>query len=237
MDTETKTEELDLKVAQRRHYFAPTDEGREEAQVYIASISGLEGIGVTFNFDEDKPEIPVESVLKHAKGQGFIQRMVEAAFGARLKGCLQNDPVEFPATIEGFIETSRKSESLKTFTEIGPRVIKFLKDQGLNHITQPMLKNILQSASFAETQYEAIDQAQWLFVLDKMIELATQKGLSTEILVHWIDKRDTTDLSTPEDVDFLSAFANFAGDADEAEMEEVEEEVTEENTAPETDAA
>jgi len=154
----------------------------------------------------------IEAILAHEKGQSFVQGILEKQLGDKLKAALSADPIEFPSTLVGFIESTRKSESLETFNEISKPVLAFLKKQGLKHITKPMLKSLMQSASFAESQYEKIKQEQWVFVLDRMIDLSKEKDLDPSILEHWKATRDQVEVSIVDDVDFEEAFAGFAGD-------------------------
>lgn len=149
------------------------------------------------------------TIAETERGQEFIRSVVmdqcmnKAANSVRPRTA-GAAPVSMPFTLEDFIESRRGSGNLKTFTEIAPAVVKFLKKKGAPHMTSKLLRSTLASATFAEQQFPGIDQTVWEKLLANMVEMARKQGLDPAILHSWINTRNEADIDELElDMDDL----------------------------------
>jgi hypothetical protein len=168
----------------------------------------------------DKGNVPVgvaickvpslEEVSNSAKGMEFIQQAILTQFGVKIGNSVRpregNAPqTAIPETLADFIEPRNNEGSFKTYSLLAPGFVKYLKDKGFKYISAPQLRNILQSAAFAESQYPKIKQPFWVQVLDAFIAASAtyrapveKKGqpenpitpLDPAVLINWKETRD-----------------------------------------------
>lgn len=143
------------------------------------------------------------TIAETERGQEFIRSVVmdqcmnKAANSVRPRTA-GAAPVSMPFTLEDFIESRRGSGNLKTFTELAPIVVKFLKKKGAPHMTSKLLKNTLASATFAEQQFPKTEQPVWVKLLESMIGMAREQGLDPAILHSWLNTRNEADVDEME---------------------------------------
>ena len=147
------------------------------------------------------------TVLAHEKGEEFLRTLCIDTLVAKIANSARVRPDgssgTLPVTITDFMERrSSKGEGLKTYTELSSHFVKALRKKGLKLINAQLLRSCLQSATFAEEQFEKITQEQWVQVLDLMIAKADEEKLDPAILNDWKDKRDSFDIETVDEVDF-----------------------------------
>lgn len=137
----------------------------------------------------------VSIVVNHEKGQQFISDVVQSNFLVKAANAFRVRPdggtaATVPETLEDFITSMKGREGLKTFTEIASTFVRALKKKGIKFMTPALLRQTLQSSQFASGQFEKIEQASWVKILDSMIAYAKTKQLDTSILEHWKNTRD-----------------------------------------------
>jgi hypothetical protein len=147
------------------------------------------------------------TVLAHEKGEEFLRSLCIDSLVAKIANSARVRPDgssgTLPTTITDFMERrSSKGEGLKTYTELSSHFVKALRKKGLKLINAQLLRSCLQSATFAEEQFEKITQEQWVQVLDLMIAKAGDDNLDPAILNDWKDKRDQFEIETVDEVDF-----------------------------------
>lgn len=148
------------------------------------------------------------TVAQHEKGAEYINNAILRNLTSKIGSALRSQSASLPTTVEDFL-TSRTGEGLATYRELAPHFIKGLKKLGLKTVTVQLLRQIFSSKEFAEDQFPKIPQEKWLFLLDMMIQQATEKKLDPSILNHWKETRDTTEMDIAEDFD-TEAFAKLA---------------------------
>lgn len=108
---------------------------------------------------------------------------------------------EIPFTLEDFIENRRESGVMKAYNETAPIAVASLKKLGFKFMTVPLLRQVLVSKAFAESQFPKVDQKQWVAVLDLLVNRATAKGFDTSVLANWKATRDNAAASEMADFD------------------------------------
>ena len=156
-------------------------------------------------------------VANDEEGQKFIRTAVidtfmnkaANAFRERADGTVA---ASAPYSLEDFITRRTRGESVKTFTTLAPHFVKALKQKGLKFLTAQLLRQILQSASFAGQIAATVPQEKWVDVLDIMIGKASEAGLDTQILENWKSTRNEAELQSIEDEDFTDLMELEIGD-------------------------
>lgn len=148
-----------------------------------------------------------ELILADDSGQAYVRDVLVNSFCTRLgnaaRGKKDGNFAPMPFTVQDFITASRGKESLKTFSELAPEMVKALKEKGVKFMTVQILKNCLQSHAFAESQFgDKISQENWEFVISVLIERAGDKGLDPAILNSWLQNRNQRALELDIDLDF-----------------------------------
>lgn len=166
---------------------------------------GTEVIGVVMAAVPDP-----ETIAAHEKGADFLRDVLLGNMMAKVANSVRprangTTAGSIPFTVESFIEGGRRSGSLKTYTSIASKFVKALKGMGLKFITSGILKQTLQSASFAESQFSSVEQENWEKVLNNMIAFAKSEGLDPAILSHWLETRNEAEADVDNELDF-SAF-------------------------------
>ncbi len=95
----------------------------------------------------------------------------------------------YPQTISQFIVTNRTG-GLAGFNKVAPQYVDALKELGLTVINKGLLRQVLSSASFAESQFPNMPQEQWVLALKAMIETAEDENLSAGVMADWLKTRD-----------------------------------------------
>ena len=92
------------------------------------------------------------------------------------------------------------------YRKLATAYVKVLKKKGLTYITESILRQILQSAAFAEQQFPTIDQSKWEQILDSMVARAEADDLAPGMLNEWRKSRDSAELVDSDidlsDIDF-----------------------------------
>ena len=144
-------------------------------------------------------------VQKTDAGTEYLIDALSELYGRRLKQDVaqaqaSHAKVKLPQNIEEFVARETRDN---LFQNLMQNTVRKLKKNGgsLALLTQAILKNALQSASFAKGMFPKITQADWAKVLDGMIAEADKQGLETSVLTDW---RDTRNDKTLEDVESIS---------------------------------
>lgn len=151
--------------------------------------------------------IPDYSVLvTKPDGAAYAKEVVETALMAKLANAVRpradgNVAASVPFTVEDFITSNRPEGVLVAFRKLASAYVKLLKGQGLKLMTDGILRSVLESAAFAESQFPKVPQASWEALLDSMIAKAEAGKMQPGMLVDWRKDRDTAGLPTDEDVD------------------------------------
>jgi len=140
------------------------------------------------------------------EGMAFAQSVVETALMAKLANAVRpradgNVASSIPESLEDFITSNRPEGVLVAFRKLAGAYVKLLKGQGLKLMTDGILRSVLESAAFAESQFPKVPQASWEALLDSMIARAEKDGMQAGMLVDWRKDRDNAGLPTDEDVD------------------------------------
>lgn len=146
----------------------------------------------------------VSLVAEHDKGSEFIRNTVHAFFLTKIANAARpkNDGTSagsLPFSLDSFLEKREKGEGLKTFTALAPDMVKSLRKRGLKLMTAFILRQVLSSKAFAETQFPKIEQESWLHVIDVMIKAAREKKLDPQVFITW---KETRDSATAEEEEF-----------------------------------
>jgi len=151
--------------------------------------------------------IPDYSLLETTpEGKAFAQSVVETALMAKLANAVRprsdgNVAASVPFTVEDFITSNRPEGVLVAFHKLVGAYVKLLKGQGLKLMTPNILRTILESAAFAESQFPKVPQASWEKLLDSMISKSETEGLQAGMLVDWRKTRDEAGLPSDDEVD------------------------------------
>jgi len=126
------------------------------------------------------------------------------ANAVRPRGEQQGLPETAPFTINDFITSASRDQGLGFFREIAPSWTKALKKLGLRIMNQTLLRQVLQSRTFAEQQFPNISQEKWETILDRMNQAAEQQGKDAGVIKEWRRNRDNTEISVQDfDLDDL----------------------------------
>ncbi len=137
-------------------------------------------------------------------GLSWMRETVISSCIAKVANSFRNTAASVPYSINDFITSMRGGETLATFRELAPGMVKTLREKGAHHLTVPILREVLQSAAFAAEQYRNIPQDKWVKVIDAFIARAEKQKLSVAVFENWKATRDSAELTTG-DID-LEAF-------------------------------
>ena len=206
-----------LNVAPIRN-FDPDKPFEEGYGIAILPISKREE-GVTKTTGVCIAAIPDPATIAESEGgEEYIRNVILNAVIAKLQNSVRprtNGSVasSVPFTVTDFITSSRGGESMASFSKLAPVFVKALKKKGINYMTVVLLRQVLQSASFATEQFPKFPQEAWENLLDTMIlKCATYQedgktiALDTAILQSWKETRNSVEIE--QDID-LSDFANL----------------------------
>jgi hypothetical protein len=152
------------------------------------------------------------TVEKEIGGSQFIHdaaigsMIAKLANAVRPRGETGETASSIPFSVEDFITTNRPEGVLLAFNALAPAYVKVLKKKGLKHLTNSILRQVLQSAAFAEQQFPAVAQEKWLGILNSMVSNAEKDGLAVGLLAEWVKTRDS---ATLEDKDIDLSDLNF----------------------------
>lgn len=171
----------------------------------------------------------VATVAAHDNGQAFITDAVIGNMIAKLANAVRprgNDgdtAASIPFSVEDFITSNRAEGVLVAYRKFASAYVKVLKKKGLKFITETILRQVLQSAAFAEQQFPKVPQEKWVQILDSMMARATAEGVAVGMLADWKASRDSAELKDDDidlsDLDFEDVVAP-ASEADESQPAE-----------------
>ena len=145
-----------------------------------------------------------ETITSAEGGADYIRKTVldaeiaKLANAVRPRGSGNAIAASIPFSIQDFITSSRGGESMATFRTLAPVYVKALKKKGINFMTGILLRNIFQSAAFAEEQFPTIPQESWLKVMDSMISKAVADKLDVSVLNNWKETRNQVEAVSSE---------------------------------------
>lgn len=158
------------------------------------------------------------TIAESEGGEEYIRNVILNAVIAKLQNSVRprtNGSVasSVPFTVTDFITSSRGGESMASFSKLAPVFVKALKKKGIIYMTVVLLRQILQSASFATEQFPKFPQEAWENLLGTMIskcETYQEDGktikLDPAILNSWKETRNSVEIE--QDID-LSDFADL----------------------------
>lgn len=125
-----------------------------------------------------------------------------------------------PFTIQDFIEDRSPDGMMKAFNTVGPNAVTALREKGMSFMNLALLKQLLMSAAFAETQFPKIKQEIWVNVGNLIIKMARDKSLDVSMIENWLATRDNAAASEIENIDISALETGMAKvDADKAKRE------------------
>lgn len=150
------------------------------------------------------PDLAV--VQKTEQGTEYLLKALAELYGRRLKQDVaqaqaSHTKVKLPQNLDEFLVSETRDN---LFQNLMQDTVRRLKKNGgsLSLITQGILRNSLQSASFAKGMFPKIAQADWEGVLNAMIEEAEKQGIDTAVLKEWKANRETFTVDEPEGIKF-----------------------------------
>ncbi len=169
---------------------------------------GIAIVPVTKNIDKKNVTVSVaiaaipdlETVSNEEGGQQFINKAVISSMIAKLANAVRprgeagETAASIPFSVADFITSNRPEGVLLAYRKLASAYVKVLKNKGLLYITESILRQILQSAAFAEQQFPTIDQSKWEQILTSMIARAEADDLAPGLLVEWKQSRDSAEL-------------------------------------------
>lgn len=146
------------------------------------------------------PDLSVVSTTD--QGTEYLYDALMESFARRLKQDVAQAEAshmkpKLPTTVEEF---TSKEQRDNLFQNLMQETVRKLKAQGgsLNLITQAILRNVLQSATFAKGMFPGIPQEDWEGVINSMITQAKETNVDTSILDDWKAKRADVEVKAPE---------------------------------------
>lgn len=158
----------------------------------------------------------MQALANDAKGAEYIENAVLAAYAAKLRNAfirvtddakaIADGNLRLPLTIADFVEkssTGAQDQGLSAFNNMANDMVKMLGNKGIP-INKSLLRQVLQSAQFANALFPKVAQGVWVKVLEAAKSVATQRNLKTDIFEHWIATRDTytEEVAVSEDTEF-----------------------------------
>lgn len=146
----------------------------------------------------------IATIEKHERGAKYVNDAVIGSMLAKLMNAVRpkKDSDEgapsIPFSVEDYITSNRAEGVLLAYRAFAAVYVKVLKDKGLTLMNESILRQILQSAAFAEQHYPNVPQAKWMEVLDSMINRANQQGIAVGLLAEWKTDRDSAKLKDVE---------------------------------------
>jgi hypothetical protein len=162
-----------------------------------ANGDGNETIGVAVAAVPDP-----ETIANAEGGADFIRKTILDAEIAKLANAVRPRgegnavAASIPFSVQDFITSSRGGESMATFRKLAPVYVKALKNKGIRFMTGILLRQVFQSASFAEEQFPKIPQEQWIAIIDSMIAKAGAEKMDVAVLNNWKETRAQVEAQT-----------------------------------------
>ena len=154
----------------------------------------------------------METIQAEEGGQQFINKSVIASMIAKLSNAVRprgetgETAASIPYSVADFITSNRPEGVLLAYRKLATAYVKVLRKKGLTYITDSILRQILQSAAFAEQQFPTIEQSKWEQILDSMVARAEADDLAPGMLNEWRKSRDSAELVDSDidlsDIDF-----------------------------------
>jgi len=181
--------------------FGDDDELPDNFGVAIRPVSqrgkGLLGVIVAF--------VPsVTAIAGHEKGGDFISDVVTSnlldkmVMQVRGRGADATFGGTLPKTLEQFLAPSSRGETLAAFREVQSLFVAALKKKGAKKMTAVLLRQVCESAAFAEAEFPATPQEAWVNIINTMKAKAATKGHDGSLFDHWIETRDKVEVETTE---------------------------------------
>lgn len=143
----------------------------------------------------------VAQVLETDSGQSWVTKQITDAMIRQVVSSAkpkdESAVASLPLKVEDFT-TSSRSSGLAGFNAVASIYVRALKEKGLQFINKGLLKQVLVSSSFAESQFPRIAQENWVTVLQSMITHAAKEGFEAGNLSHWLKTRDQVEVSTAD---------------------------------------
>ena len=145
----------------------------------------------------------VDLILSNDSGKSYANKLIQDSLirkvASEAKPKDDGSLTTLSFKIEDFTTTSR-SGGLAAFNSIASAYVKILREKGLKFMSKALLRNVLQSASFAEQQFPRLEQKNWEVVLNSMVQHVIKEGVDAGVLQHWLATRNSVEVAL-EDID------------------------------------
>jgi len=151
--------------------------------------------------------VPTVELLKEtAEGLAFADDAVVTALSAKLANAARprdgaTEAASLPYSVTDFITTNRPEGVLVAFRKLAGSYVKLLKERGMRLMNEATLREIMQSAAFAEQLFPNVPQATWEKILDSMIAQAEKLDMIAGQMVDWKETRTTAGMPIDEELD------------------------------------
>jgi len=188
--------------------FKEEDELPEGYGIAVRAISkrgkGLQGVIIAM-------QPTLEAILSHDKGDEYMRSTICADLMDKLANAVRGvgDSVLFGGimrfSLGDFLAPAKLGEGLQAFRAIASVFVDALKKKGAKKMTSGLLRQICESAAFAEAEFPHLPQEQWQNVINTMSSKASAAGEDTAIFAHWLATRDQVEIVSDDlDLDDLS---------------------------------
>lgn len=155
-------------------------------------------------------------------GEQFMRDNITRALLGKLanavRGVIDNEEVNPPATVADFITNARAAESLDAFNKVHVSVLAALKQTGLTGLNKGKFRRVLEIAAYAEQMYPNVAQTQWEGVIDMLLNLAADAGMDPGAMASWKRTRTAATQASTDTFDLTALNAALGGgDAGEAD--------------------
>lgn len=139
-------------------------------------------------------------------GADWIRQTVENAIQAKFANAIRpkadgESAASVPFSVDDFITSQRAEGVLVAYRKLAKSFIELLRKKGLKLMNEQLLRQVLQSAAFAEQHFPSIKQEVWDTILGKMVTMAEKENLAPGMLVEWKATRATAGLPEVQDID------------------------------------
>lgn len=159
----------------------------------------------------------LEALNSDDAGASFVRETVQTAMIEAVRMAVRSDLTDnpnnppsksLPNTLADYVIPSERG-TLGAFTELAPAMVKLFHSAGMRFMNARLLKQVLSSRSFAETQMPTVKQSVWINTLNRAVEVANKKGLDPAIFRQWLETRDHVTGPEVSDDKLNDALANF----------------------------
>jgi len=147
----------------------------------------------------------LDAIQEEKTGGDWVVNTIENAVMAKFANAIRpkadgETSGSVPFSIEDFITSQRAEGVLVAYRKLAKSFIEFLRKKGLKLMNEQLLRQVLQSAAFAEQHFPSIAQDVWNTILDKMIAAANKEDMAPGMLVEWKDTRATAGLPKIDEI-------------------------------------